>query len=142
LQGPPFVSSSALTVERPPNPIWLKLALQSLDTFGCHVFCHFARSFRNDGGHHGTLHSQLRFAQPTVLRARLEALGELGAVRLLESLWLVTLNDTATEVRDALVAVVDADDSIAVVELKAGSNWASIRANESGVAWLRTNIMA
>ena len=65
-----------------------------------------------------------------------------GAVRLLESLWVASLNNTAGEVRDALKAVVDSDDSIAVVELKAGSLWGALRAKKDGVAWLRKNILA
>lgn len=65
-----------------------------------------------------------------------------GAVRLLESLWVVTLNNTASEVRDALKAVVDSDDSIAVVEIKKGSGWAAVRAKKEGVAWLREKVLA
>lgn len=40
-----------------------------------------------------------------------------GAVRLLESLWGVTMNTGAGEIRAALDKVVDADDSTAVIEL-------------------------
>ena len=63
-----------------------------------------------------------------------------GAVRLLESLWLVTLASTASQVRDALQRVVDSDDSVAVLELQVGSDWACVRAKPDGVAWLRKNI--
>ena len=65
-----------------------------------------------------------------------------GATRLLESLWVVTLGNKAGEVRDGLKAVIDDDDSIAVVELKAKSGWAALRAKPDGVAWLRANILA
>jgi hypothetical protein len=65
-----------------------------------------------------------------------------GAVRLLESLWLVTLNSTAGQVRDALQRAADADDSVAVIELKTGSDWACVRAKSAGIEWLRTNIRA
>ena len=44
-----------------------------------------------------------------------------GAVRLLESLWVVTLNNSVGEVRSGLQQVVDNDDGIAVLELKSGS---------------------
>lgn len=71
-----------------------------------------------------------------------ERLEEWGAVRLLESLWLVTLDNTAGQVRDALKDVVDTDDSIAVVELKKGSGWATLRVKKDGTDWLRTNILA
>ena len=65
-----------------------------------------------------------------------------GAVRLLESLWLLTSNSNAVDLRDALKAVIDGDDSIAIIELKAGSFWADLRAKDAGVDWLRKNILA
>jgi hypothetical protein len=71
-----------------------------------------------------------------------EKLESWGAVRLLESLWVVTLNASAGQVRDALQAVVDGDDSIAVIELKEGSFWAVLRAKADGVTWLRDKIRA
>ena len=71
-----------------------------------------------------------------------DRLEEWGAVRLLESLWVVTLNNTATQVRDALKDVIDSDDSIAVVELQRGSGWAALRSNKGGTDWLRANILA
>jgi hypothetical protein len=63
-----------------------------------------------------------------------------GAVRLLESLWVATLNNTAGEVRDALKLVVDKDDSIAVIELKKGSGWGTWNGKKPGVDWLKANI--
>ncbi len=68
------------------------------------------------------------------------ALASWGAVRLLESLWVVTLADSVGTVREALKALVDADDSIAVIELKAGSDWATFNARQAGVDWLTSNI--
>lgn len=68
-------------------------------------------------------------------------LGQLGATRLLESLWVVTSGLTAVQLRDALDKVIDKDDSTAVVELKSGSFWASQRAKPLGVEWLQRNIM-
>ena len=69
-----------------------------------------------------------------------ELLESWGAVRLLESLWVVSLNNTAGQVRDALNEAIDADDSTAVIELKAGSGWATMRARTAGVEWLKANI--
>jgi hypothetical protein len=60
----------------------------------------------------------------------------------LESFWLVTLHSTAAQVRGALKSVVDSDDAIAVIELKSGSNWASLATKPEGVEWLRTKISA
>lgn len=66
----------------------------------------------------------------------------IGAVRLLESLWVVTTSKTPAMVRDDLKAKGDSDDSFAVLELKSGSGWATINAKAAGVAWLRANILA
>ena len=70
------------------------------------------------------------------------ALEEMGATRLLESLWVLTSSLTAIQIRDRLKQAADSDDSVAVIELKSGSYWATERARQSGVAWLRQNIMA
>jgi hypothetical protein len=70
-----------------------------------------------------------------------ELLEALGAVRLLESLWVVTTSLTAAQLRDALQRVIDNDDSTAVVELKQGSWWANRLAKPEGVQWLQRNIM-
>ncbi len=70
------------------------------------------------------------------------ALTQAGAVKLLESVWLWSVTDTATGVRDALQRFVDGDDSIAVLELKSGSGWATTRARQPGVDWLKRNILA
>jgi hypothetical protein len=69
-----------------------------------------------------------------------DKLGGCGAVRLLESLWVVALNDSASAIRDALEAVADGDDSIAVIELKAGSNWSTRNARKGGIEWLKAKI--
>lgn len=71
-----------------------------------------------------------------------EVLRKWKAVRLLESLWLANLTGNAAGVRDALKAALDNDDSVAVIELKRGSDWACIRAKEAGVGWLRSNLRA
>jgi hypothetical protein len=63
-----------------------------------------------------------------------------GAVRLLESLWVVTLSSTVGAVRQAVTNAADSDDAVAVIELKAGSEWASLRAKQAGVDWLTSNI--
>jgi len=51
-------------------------------------------------------------------------------------------NSSAINVRDALNKLVDGDDSIAVIELKPGSGWGSVRAKPAGVEWLKRNIQA
>jgi hypothetical protein len=63
-----------------------------------------------------------------------------GAIRLLESLWVVTRNSQPGTLREALKAVMDGDDSVAVIELGTGSQWATQNARQAGVQWLSRNI--
>ena len=65
-----------------------------------------------------------------------------GARRILESVWFVTSSLTAVQIRDTIRSVTRNEDSVAVIEIKQGSNWAAIAAQEEGVQWLRQNIMA
>ena len=65
-----------------------------------------------------------------------------GATRLLESLWVLTSSASAASLRDGLLKVIDNDDSVAVLELKPGSLWATHRAKPDGITWLQQNIMA
>ena len=62
------------------------------------------------------------------------------AVKILESVWLANLVGPAPAIRDILLHHVDNDDSIAVIELKPGSDWAIIRCPSKGSAWLSNNI--
>ena len=71
-----------------------------------------------------------------------DELEEMGATRLLESLWVLTSPLSASAIRDKLKNAADSDDSVAVVELKAGSYWACSKAKDAGVSWLRQNIKA
>lgn len=68
------------------------------------------------------------------------ALESWGAVRLLESLWVVSLNSGTAQIRDALQSLVDNDDGVAVIELKPGSDWSTLNAQRAGAAWLTSNI--
>lgn len=67
-------------------------------------------------------------------------LESLGAVRLLESLWVVTSPYGVGDLREAIRQAMDQDDAVAVVELKPGSEWASFNARQPGVDWLTQNI--
>jgi hypothetical protein len=69
--------------------------------------------------------------------AKLEAW---GAVRLLETLWLLASPKTAQQIRDDLQKLVDIDDALAVIELKTGSYWSCLRAKHAGVTWLKRSI--
>lgn len=55
------------------------------------------------------------------------------AERLLESLWLAYLRGPAETIRDFMKEALDGDDSIAVIEVKPGSEWAATRAQKGGV---------
>ena len=50
-------------------------------------------------------------------------LGEWGAVRALESLWLISADTTAAAIRDDLVRYIDADDGLVVARLSGEAAW-------------------
>jgi hypothetical protein len=70
------------------------------------------------------------------------ALSSIGGVRLLESLWLVSTTLSSTQLRDRVVAAADRDDSIAVIPIAPGTIWATTRAKDEGVAFLRHYVAA
>lgn len=63
-----------------------------------------------------------------------------SAARLHKSLWLAELRGPAETVRDIVAGTLDADDSVAVVELVTLSEWATIRAEQAGVEWLKRHL--
>lgn len=69
-----------------------------------------------------------------------EALDAARAVRLLESVWLAELLGPAIVVRNLLAAHIDADDSIAIIELAASIEWATVLCEPDGVRWLQRHI--
>ena len=64
-----------------------------------------------------------------------------GAKRILESVWFANLNGTAISVRDALQRASRNEDSLVVVEIKAGSLWAAKGAQSEGVEWLKHSVL-
>lgn len=56
--------------------------------------------------------------------------------RLLESLWLGELKGPAATIRDLLKASIDADDGLAVLELKPDFDWAILKVQKAGSDWL------
>ena len=62
------------------------------------------------------------------------------AVRLTESLWMAVLKGPAGTVRNFVRATLDGDDTVAVVEIKAGSDWATQNATPAANAWLAANV--
>ncbi len=69
-----------------------------------------------------------------------EAMGEVGAVKLLESVWGVELNNTPSEVREWMQSHLDEDDSILVVQIKPRPSWATRKIKSPANDWLKQNI--
>jgi len=63
------------------------------------------------------------------------------AVRLTESDWLATLSGSAVAVRDAVLAHLDSDDTVAVIEIPKGANWATMRVSAAANAFLSSNVL-
>jgi len=59
-----------------------------------------------------------------------------NAVRLTESLWLANLKGPAEVIRDIVLAQLDSDDTVAVIEIKPGADWATMRVTTAANAWL------
>ena len=55
-----------------------------------------------------------------------ELLSKLGAVRLLLSSWPVRGSFSAEQLRDAVRQAMDGDDSVAVIEVAPGAQWATV----------------
>lgn len=62
------------------------------------------------------------------------------AIRLTESDWLVTLNGPAEIVRNIVLGHLDADDTVAVIEIPKGADWATMRVSAAANAFLSNNV--
>ena len=58
------------------------------------------------------------------------------AVKLAESVWLANLVGPAETVRNIVLSTLQRNDVVAVVELKAGTDWATNAVNPAASAWL------
>ena len=59
--------------------------------------------------------------------------------RLLESLWIVAnLRGPCGEIRKILAAHIDSDDALVVIQLPRGIDWAAMRSQPGGTAFLHT----
>jgi hypothetical protein len=63
-----------------------------------------------------------------------------NAIRLTESLWMANLKGPAKVVRDIVLAQLDSDDTVAVVQLQHGTDWATTRVTTAANAWLANNV--
>lgn len=69
-----------------------------------------------------------------------EILEKWRAVRMTESCWLAELKGPAHTVRDLIRSVLDEDDSIVVLTLIPGTEWATANASRSAANWLSNMI--
>ena len=62
------------------------------------------------------------------------------AERLAESVWLANLKGPASEVRKFVISTLQNDDTVAVLELKPGSDWATANVSAAANTWLSAYI--
>lgn len=77
---------------------------------------------RQPGQNYQALHAELR---------------SVDSVRVLESLWLLDVPQTAVQVRDAVASYVDRNDGVLVAEIMPGSDWAYVNLRGNTGAWLK-----
>ncbi len=71
-------------------------------------------------------------------KALYEALEEYGTwARITESTWAVVTDESAEEIRDYLLEVMDADDRLLVVKSGVSAAWSNVRASSK---WLRKHL--
>jgi hypothetical protein len=63
-----------------------------------------------------------------------------NAVRLTESQWMACLVGPANVVRDFVVSTLDHDDTVTVVQLYQGTDWATSNASAAACAWLSGHV--
>lgn len=73
-------------------------------------------------------------------RGLYQLLASWKAIRLTQSDWLVTLNGSSEVVRNFMLRELDADDTVAVVEIAKGADWATMRVPAAANAWLSANV--
>ncbi len=64
------------------------------------------------------------------------------AVRIADSVWLADLVGPAATVRSLVMRTLQRNDAVAVIELKAGSDWATANSPKAANIWLATRIRA
>lgn len=67
-----------------------------------------------------------------------DAMAEQDAVRLLESVWLISTSSSSAEIRDWLKSLTDNDDKIAVIQISGG--WATSMVDKDAVDWLKSHL--
>lgn len=65
-----------------------------------------------------------------------------GAVRLLESVWLVSSTQQPGALREAIRQYTRNEESVAVIALQEGAEWATYNCQDEGVRWLQRSLRA
>lgn len=63
-----------------------------------------------------------------------------GAVRLAQSVWLVSLANTPSQVRNAVQSALEPSDVVAVLELPRSGGWATNNVDVAANNWLSANV--
>lgn len=72
--------------------------------------------------------------------ALIKQLRDWNCISPLKSVWLGSLRGPTTAIRDILKKHIDGDDGLMIIELKQGSDWATVRVNENASSWLKANV--
>lgn len=68
-------------------------------------------------------------------------LRQMGSVRLQESVWLLESALGVAQLRNLISSMIDTQDSVAVLELKPGSTWATVNVNGLATQWLSGHVL-
>jgi hypothetical protein len=68
------------------------------------------------------------------------ALKRLGAVSVLESVWLVDSNLTAAALRETLQTATRNEDSLLIIQVFTNSSWAAFKPHAGSLDWLKKHI--
>lgn len=74
--------------------------------------------------------------------ALIKLLTEAGATRVHKSVWFLRTPADASVVRNSLLTTMDKDDSLLVVEMQPGSDWATRLVPPAASNWLHSNVTA
>lgn len=77
---------------------------------------------------------------PRNYQALYDLMSNWAAVRLADSVWLAELVGPAPTVRGFVQQALQADDTVAVLELKPGADWATVNVPPQAAEWLSRHI--
>lgn len=71
-----------------------------------------------------------------------QLMGNWKAVRLTDSVWMANLKGPADAIRSIVAGVLDNDDTVAVIQLAPGCDWATLRVKPAANRWLSAFVTA